>query len=495
MALQERVVGSGAIAGDSSAGQEAVSSPALASPRPSQPHWRRRFKAAAAGGDVAAGVIALATVLWFVSSSLPVAALGGVVMSFGWLMLLALGRCYDWDLFGEGVEEYRRVAVAGLGSVGVAGVFSAVSQVPWGRALVLGLLAATFATLVWRRFLRAVLHRRRARGAGMNRALLVGSPALAEELAATLSKSHYHGTRAVGALVPRGSEVPEDASIPAYICCEDIPAAAQQLAVDEVILVGNPDLDSTEMRDLMWELADRRIGLLISPVGLPVTVPRLTIRPAEGTPLLHVAQPQISGMGQSIKTGVDRVLSSLGLLLLAPVMAAIALAVRATSPGPALYRQTRVGANGEPFTMYKFRSMTDGADRQIIDLRDANQHGDPRLFKMKNDPRITQLGKFLRRYSLDELPQLFNVLKGDMSLVGPRPPLPNEVEHYTRHGWFRMAVRPGLTGLWQVSGRSDLDPDESLELDLRYVENWSFALDTGLLWKTGRAVLRGGGAY
>jgi lipopolysaccharide/colanic/teichoic acid biosynthesis glycosyltransferase len=182
------------------------------------------------------------------------------------------------------------------------------------------------------------------------------------------------------------------------------------------------------------------------------------------------------------------------ILLLGPVFAAVALAVRLNSSGPVLHRQTRIGRGGRPFTMTKFRTMVVDADRMRHRLAEANEK-DGRMFKIRHDPRITRVGRVLRRCSLDELPQLFNVVQGDMSLVGPRPPLPDEVAGYDEVELRRLAVKPGLTGLWQISGRSDLSWDETVTLDLRYVDNWSPSVDVGVLFRTVRAVVSGDGAY
>ena len=243
------------------------------------------------------------------------------------------------------------------------------------------------------------------------------------------------------------------------------------------------------LRQLSWQLEGTGIELLVAPGLIEVAGPRLHIRPFEGLPLLSVEQPRFEGW-RAGDQGRRRPRPSprWRLLLLAPVLLGIALAVRLTSPGPVLYRQERVGLNGRSFTMLKFRSMVVDADRRLEDLRDDNI-SDGLLFKMRDDPRVTPVGRWLRRLSLDELPQLLNVLGGSMSLVGPRPPLPGEVARYDTSVSRRLLVKPGLTGLWQISGRSDLSWEESVRLDLRYVENWSLAMDLLILWKTGRAVL------
>src|SRR3954451_6549260 len=197
-----------------------------------------------------------------------------------------------------------------------------------------------------------------------------------------------------------------------------------------------------------------------------------------------------------IKTVFDRLVDGLALVFLAPLMLLVGLAVAVSSPGPAFFRQERVGRDGETFHVWKFRSMHTDAERMLLELRQRNESDpDGVMFKIKNDPRVTSLGRWLRRYSLDELPQLFNVMVGDMSLVGPRPPLPHEAARYGEDVKRRLLVKPGITGLWQVSGRSDLSWDDAVRLDLYYVENWSLALDLQIIWKTFFAVAFARGAY
>jgi len=225
-----------------------------------------------------------------------------------------------------------------------------------------------------------------------------------------------------------------------------------------------------------------------------VAGPRTTVRPTAGLTLLHVDHPQLSGPRQIVKDLFDRSVAAFGLLALSPLLIAVVVAIRLSDHGPALFTQTRVGKGGEPFTMYKFRTMVVDAESRLAEIRDKND-SDGVLFKMRRDPRITALGARLRKWSLDELPQLVNVLRGEMSLVGPRPALPEETAVYADHVRRRLVVKPGLTGMWQVNGRSDLSWDESVRLDLRYVENWSFALDLQILWKTFSVIFRGAGAY
>jgi len=211
--------------------------------------------------------------------------------------------------------------------------------------------------------------------------------------------------------------------------------------------------------------------------------------------LLHIEEPEFTGSRRLLKSVVDRSIAVVALILLSPLLAVLVLLVRLDSHGSAVFRQIRVGVDGQDFTIYKFRSMYQDAEHRLHTLTEANEYTDGPLFKVRADPRITRMGGWLRRFSVDELPQLLNVVKGEMSLVGPRPPLPQEVSQYGKDVRRRLLVKPGLTGLWQISGRSELSWDESVRLDLHYVESWSLALDLMILWKTFAAVVRRQGAY
>ncbi len=458
--------------------------------------WRRRFTLVASAGDAVVGSIAAALALDITPNPGGIGfALLPLVMGLVWVGWLKAGRAYEWKLFGEGVEEYRRVAIAGLVAVGLVAVVNSIAQLANGRGLVIGLLVATALTLVWRRCVRGLLHRRRRSGQGMNRAVLVGPTAAVEATARLVTRSSFHGTKVVGALVPDGERRPDPKLVPEFRQGDDISTAADEFGADEVILLRSVDLDSLEMRDLMWALADRNVNLLIKPMSLHVAGPRLTVRPVDGLPLLQIARPQISGLSRTVKGAIDRTAAALGLLVLAPVLLTVAAIVALQDRGPVFYKQVRIGEGGRPFAMLKFRSMHVDAEQRLHEVQELNVHPDGVHIAIVNDPRVTRVGRYLRRYSLDELPQLINVLRGEMALVGPRPPLPREVEAYPDHGWFRMAVRPGLTGLWQIKGpeRHFLSLDEALELDLRYVENWSLSYDWAILWKTVGVVLRGSG--
>jgi exopolysaccharide biosynthesis polyprenyl glycosylphosphotransferase len=275
---------------------------------------------------------------------------------------------------------------------------------------------------------------------------------------------------------------------------EEVADVVARYEVDTVAVLPCPELDGPALRRLGWDLEKTRAELLLAPAVTEIVGTRVRIRPVCGLPLMHMERPELTGIRRLAKHIFDRGSALLGLFFLSPVLLSIALAVKLTSRGPVLFRQQRVGRDGQTFSMLKFRSMVAGADRMVDGLT-AESDGNGVLFKKKDDPRITRVGRFIRRYSLDELPQLINVLRGDMSLVGPRPPLPSEVERYGFDMHRRFLVKPGLTGLWQVSGRSDLSWDDSVRIDVRYVENWSLTFDFMILWKTVGAVLRGSGAY
>jgi exopolysaccharide biosynthesis polyprenyl glycosylphosphotransferase len=253
-------------------------------------------------------------------------------------------------------------------------------------------------------------------------------------------------------------------------------------------------MDGVRLRQLAWKLEKTGTDLCVAPALLDVAGPRTTIRPTAGLTLLHVDHPQLSGPRQVLKDLFDRCVAALALVLLSPLMTAILVAIKLSGSGPFLFTQTRVGRDGQSFKIYKFRTMVVDAENLLAELREKNDF-DGVLFKIRQDPRITAIGARLRKWSLDELPQLINVLRGEMSLVGPRPALPEEAARYAADVRRRLVVKPGLTGMWQVNGRSDLSWDESVRLDLRYVENWSFALDLQILWKTVSVLLHGSGAY
>jgi exopolysaccharide biosynthesis polyprenyl glycosylphosphotransferase len=342
--------------------------------------------------------------------------------------------------------------------------------------------------------LRKRLVRRRMHGKCMHSVVAVGHELAVADLVTELGRDRYHGLNVVGACVVQPGELDELAGVPVYGGLDDITAAVKAFGADTVAVTACPEMDGVRLRGLAWELEKTGTDLCVSPALLDVAGPRTTIRPTAGLTLLHVDHPQLAGIRLVIKDLFDRCAAAAALVMFAPVMAILAISIRLHDGGPALFSQIRVGKDGHSFRMYKFRTMVVGAEQRRPQLLSDND-SDGVLFKLRKDPRVTVVGAHLRRLSLDELPQLFNVFLGHMSLVGPRPALPDEAEKYAEHVRRRLVVKPGLTGLWQVSGRSDLSWNESVRLDLRYVENWSFALDLQILWKTIGALRRGSGAY
>ncbi|MEU8277717.1 sugar transferase [Microbispora bryophytorum] len=464
-------------------------------PRP--PEWAVRYRLAAAVCDIVSALLAgvTAVVIRFgeVTPYVMPYVMASAVLPAVWAVILVLSRAYEPRLIGVGAEEFRRVARGGFTLIAGVTIAAYASKTGIARGYVLiALPLATVLTLAARYGLRQRLHRRRARGGGcMRRVVVVGHRTAVAELVATFRRERYHGMEVVAACVPTGA-AGWIADVPVLGDFTDVPLVVEQVRADTVAVLACPELDGTALRRLAWRLERTRTDLVVAPALMEVAGPRIAIRPVAGLPLLHVEHPELTGGRRLVKGVFDRLVAAAALVVLAPLLAAVAVAVRASGPGPVLFRQRRVGRDGVEFTILKFRTMRRDAEARKVELvSDA----DGVLFKVRRDPRVTPLGAALRRYSLDELPQLFNVLRGDMSLVGPRPPLPEEVARYGDDVRRRLVVRPGMTGLWQVNGRSDLSWEESVRLDLRYVENWSLMLDLQILWKTWSAVAGGAGAY
>lgn len=432
------------------------------------------------------------------------AGASGPRMSFGvavalplvWVAAMLVARSYEERFLWVGADEFRRVFFASALLLASVGTVSWAFKLEVARGfVVLALPLATLLTLGQRYAQRQWLHRRRQHGRFQQTTLLVGHRAGVQALHEQLERESYHGYRVVGCAVPGGRDVAAQfAGLPVLGNLDEVLDIVRGFEVDTVAVLPSPELDGPLLRRLGWELEATRAELLLAPAVTEVAGPRVRIRPVAGLPLLHMERPELTGVRRLTKEAVDRTGAALGILLLSPVLLTIALAVTLTSRGPVFFPQERVGRDGRTFSMLKFRSMVAGADRMVDELAELSD-GNGVLFKKKDDPRVTRVGKILRRYSLDELPQLINVVRGEMSLVGPRPPLQSEVERYGYDMHRRFLVKPGLTGLWQVSGRSDLSWDDSVRIDVRYVENWSLTFDFMILWKTAGAVLRGSGAY
>jgi exopolysaccharide biosynthesis polyprenyl glycosylphosphotransferase len=412
-----------------------------------------------------------------------------------WVAALWLAGAYDARFIGTGSDEYRKVLNAGVSLTAAIAIFSYAINLELSRAyVVIALPSITVFDVLARFAWRKRLHRRRMHGKCTHSVVAVGHELAVADLVTELGRDRYHGLNVVGACVVQPGELDELAGVPVYGGLDDITAAVKAFGADTVAVTTCPEMDGIRLRSLAWELEKTGTDLCVSPALLDVAGPRTTIRPTAGLTLLHVDHPQLAGFRLVLKGLFDRCAAAAALVLLAPVMAALAATVWLHDRGPALFTQTRVGKDGREFRMYKFRTMVVDAEQRRAELLASND-SDGVLFKLRKDPRVTAVGAHLRRLSLDELPQLFNIFLGQMSLVGPRPPLPAETEEYAEHVRRRLVVKPGLTGLWQVNGRSDLSWEESVRLDLRYVENWSFALDLQILWKTISVLMWRSGAY
>ena len=420
-----------------------------------------------------------------------------------WIATLALNRAYEPRYLFVGADEYQRVIRGALAAMATVAIISYSAHFEIARGYVLvALPVATVGTLSTRFILRKALHHAHERGHYLRRVLVVGYANAVQDLCHQLRRERYHGLEVVGACLPEPvSErsggrliVRTRVDVPVFGGFDDVAHAVASAAADTVIVLSCPQFDGPALRRLAWQLERGDVNLIVASGLLDIGVDRTSIRVVDGLPMLLVDHARLRGARRLVKRAFDIVLSAIGLLFLAPFLMALAVIIRLDSPGPALFRQTRVGRNGREFRIFKLRTMGVAAEERLSDLMKFNE-SDGALFKMRNDPRVTRVGAFLRRYSIDELPQLINVLRGDMSLVGPRPPLPSEVAIYPRDMLRRLVVRPGVTGLWQVSGRADLPWDEVVRLDLRYVESWSLTLDMVLLLRTITAVLRSSGAY
>jgi exopolysaccharide biosynthesis polyprenyl glycosylphosphotransferase len=415
------------------------------------------------------------------------------------LLALAGNRAYERRLLFVGTEEYQRVLGAGLGLTAIVALLSYAFEFRLARGyLLIALPVATLVCLLGRFAHRRALHEAREAGDCLRRVVVVGHELAVVAISRQLRRERYHGLDVVGACLPPyrpgAGHDGQVGDLPVHGTFSDVARAVRLAGADTVIVLSCPEFDGYRLRRLAWQLERDDVDLIVASSLVDVAGARTTIRPVDGLPMLHVEHPTLSGARRVVKAAFDRAGAVLLILALAPVLAGVALAVRIGSPGPVFFRQVRVGQYGREFLIYKFRTMHVDAERRLAEIRHLNEQ-DRVLFKMRDDPRVTGIGRLLRRFSLDELPQLFNVLGGEMSLVGPRPPLPQEVAAYPDDARRRLVVRPGMTGLWQVSGRSDLPWEEAVRLDLRYVENWSLTMDLIILLRTLAAVCRGSGAY
>ena len=469
--------------------------------RTARPRWETRYALAVTGSDLLIMMCALAIGVWV--------GFGNTATDFHLASLIAAGtapcfvacmvatRAWEPGLLGRGSEEFSRLMRSVASSAVLVGIVGLAFQVSATRPWVFGVIPGMGVLMALGRYLlRLMLYRRRAQGQCVHQVLAVGGAEWVHDLVTRTRRAVYHGWQVTGACTPDGLGLNGNGEVAGVPVIGDLDAIVRTVLSGDYRVVAVAPADGWSARrlhQLAWDIEGQGVELVVHPGLMEVQGPRLHVAPVDGLPLLRLTEPRFSGAPWVLKGVMDKIGAGLLLLLLSPLLLAIYLAVRSDG-GPGFFRQTRVGLGGQEFRMWKFRSMVVDAERRKVTLVTANQAQGP-LFKMKTDPRVTRVGAVLRKFSMDELPQLFNVLTGSMSLVGPRPPLPSEVATYNRDARRKLLVKPGLTGLWQISGRSDLSWDESVRLDLRYVENWTLALDGLILWKTIRAVISSDGAY
>lgn len=472
--------------------------------------WRRRFRVLLLMSDflVVLGVVLIAQLIRFGQLTgdetlrftlFNYCAVSAFVVVL-WMAALAINGSRSPGLVGNGLEESRRVFTATLSVFGLIAVVSMLIKLEIARGYLAIALPLGLASLLASRWVvRNLVARQRRDGTFVSNVLAVGNPRSVQELADSFARHPRDGMRLVGVFGPglAPNESLAGSGGPGLLMPQsdaDIVEAVRRCDADTVVLTSG-HLEPDEIRDLSWQLEKLDVDLILAPGMVDVAAPRLTVRLAGGQPLICVDKPRYHGAKRFQKRAFDVCFALAVLCVAAPVMALTALAVKLTSRGPVFYLSERVGFEGNSFRMVKFRTMVVDADKQLANLAHLNESEGGMLFKIRQDPRVTPLGRFLRRYSIDELPQFFNVLGGSMSVVGPRPPLPREADRYDLRTRRRLLVRPGITGLWQVSGRSDLSWEDSVRLDLSYVENWSMAGDLVIALSTVKAVLGSSGAY
>jgi exopolysaccharide biosynthesis polyprenyl glycosylphosphotransferase len=469
--------------------------------QPSASPWESRYRWAVITSDIIATLVAVVVVGGLVSARHGTSAwVAPVDLAVITLLVvccaLPLNRGWHASVLGQGAEEFRRLGRALAATVvtltlgGLAGGLQGLR--PWIFFVIpaIAVLAAA-----QRYQLRRFLHRARRAGRCLLPVLVAGGPDTVHDLIDRTRRAPHLGWRVKAACTTGSGRLKgQIGGVPVVGGLHDLARHVRKGGYRIVAITADAYWTPSRLRQLAWDIEGSATEMVVAPTLMEIAGPRLHVTGVLGMPMLRVAAPVFTGTRRAIKEAVDRVGAALLLALFSPLLLAVAVAVAVDSRGSVFYLQRRVGKDGREFTIVKFRTMVSNAHALRTDLISANE-GAGLLFKMRQDPRITRVGGVLRRWSLDELPQLFNVVAGSMSLVGPRPPLPDETARYAPDVRRRLLVKPGVTGLWQVSGRSDLSWDEAVRLDLRYVEDWSLALDAVILWKTLRAVFRGEGAY
>ncbi|MBK8076646.1 MAG: sugar transferase [Kineosporiaceae bacterium] len=454
--------------------------------------WLRPYTLVVVGADLVLAVLACLAGIALVGDGESV----WWAFPFGALVpaVAVLARTYEHRFIGVGNQEFQRLAASSLIVLALGSTIAYATRAEVRGLVLAGSTLAAVATQLAHTVARQVLYALRRRGRCTHRVVVVGLERSVDELITRLSRQPDGGVEVVAACL-RSAKGETVAGVPVAGTPDEAQAIVRRHHAHAILITAWSEIGEDDLRRLSWDLEGSGIQLFVAPRLTEVAVPRMHLQTIGGVPLLSVDEPEFTGLRRVAKGGLDMILASVALVLLAPVMIAVAIAVRIDSRGPVFFRQERVGKDSRPFKMTKFRSMYVDAEERLAQLTHLNEHGGGPLFKMKDDPRVTRVGAFLRKYSLDELPQLFDVLCRTMSVVGPRPPLAREVAAYEKDVHRRLLVKPGITGLWQVSGRSDLTWEESVRLDLGYVENWSLGLDLSIIARTVVAVLARRGAY
>lgn len=482
----------------------------LATRRPARARQRRTQRRWGIAGLVAADTLMIATAM-LIAFIVRQRSLGraadlqanvldsAALIAVGWIAAIALSGAYSARLLATGTKMFHLIAQASFAAAGIvaAGVF--LLNIELSRVFyVVFFLVGPLLLLIERYAARKILGRIRRGGRFRTTVIAVGPLSHVDGIARTLQRESWLGYDVIGAITPDGD--------PRTRTVNGIPVLGHEDDLLEILHCEQPGVllftagatgTAEQFRRTAWKLEDHAIDVIVAPAMTDIAPDRVELRPVAGLPLVHMDRPRARDSLRWTKRAFDIVAAGVGLLLISPLLLIIVVVVKLHDGGPVLFTQERVGRNGEVFDFLKFRSMVTNAEEVLAEIRacETQDKGNKVMFKMKNDPRITAPGRFLRRYSLDELPQLVNVLRGDMSLVGPRPALVHEVSAYDEDARRRLSVRPGITGLWQVSGRSELSWEETVRLDLYYVDNWSFLQDLQILVRTVKAVLASDGAY
>ena len=419
----------------------------------------------------------------------------GALIGVVWWVSLAANESRSREILGAGPEEYRRVIKGSLYAFGFIAVVSYLAGAQLSRLFFIALLPLGILVLLAVRWVcRSRLNAKRRSGEALVATLVLGSAEDVRDAVSDVQRNPEAGFYPAAVCVtdhPRTGGTQSIFDLP-MIHFDQIPDELESMHLGAVAVAGG--LSRAATRRLAWDLESSRVRLMVIPRMTDVAGPRLRYSTVEGLKLIHVDLPRYSGLHFWMKRSFDIAFASLALVLTSPVLLAVAIAIKLDDGGPVLFRQQRVGRGGQPFVIHKFRTMCVDAESKIAALIEQ-AGGSALLFKMEDDPRITRVGKVLRKFSLDELPQFWTVLTGGMSIVGPRPQVDREVAEYTPTAHRRLLIKPGITGLWQVSGRSELSIEDSIRLDLRYVENWSLTGDIAIILRTIKVVLFPSGAY